>query len=136
MAGRKKQPWAREEIKWTAPERQPLPDPTGLEGTLSPVDLPDPPEPLPHPLRWTSIVIAVASAVLALTNAHAIRGWAYQLPPNEWTAPIVTGAEGWYDTLDAAGLNAPVETMRGWWQAAKEVRFGGDAPEGPAPDSA
>ena len=135
MARKRKQPWAREEIDWTPPERQPLPAPSGLEHTLSPVDLPEPPEPLPHGLRWTSLVIAVATLVLALTNAHAIRGWAYQLPPNEWTAPVVTGAEAWYDTMDVVGLNAPVESMRSWWQSAKDVRFDG-APASPPPDAA
>ena len=135
MARRKKQPWAREEIKWTPPARQPLPDPTGLEHTLSPVDLPEPPQPLPRPLRWTHAAIGVATCFLALTNAHTIRSWAWQLPPNEWTAPVVSAAEGWYDALGQVGLNAPVETMRSWWQAAKEVRFG-EAPETPPPADA
>jgi hypothetical protein len=86
---------------------------------LSPVDLPEPPTPLPHGLRWTTTAIAVATLVLALTNAHAIRGWAWQLTPNEASARVVTVAEGWFDAMDRVGLNAPVETMHGWWQSAR-----------------
>jgi len=117
-----------EEIERTEPEQAPLPDPTGLAHTLSPVDLPDPPVPLPHGLRWASQAIAVATLVLALLNAHAIRSWSYQLTPNDWTASIVTAAETWYDTLDRAGLNRPVEAMHDGWQSLKEKRFGGEAP--------
>jgi hypothetical protein len=57
------------------------PNPFGLEYSLSPVDLPEPLAPPPHQLRWTSLVIIVAALLLALLNAHAIRGWANQLPP-------------------------------------------------------
>jgi len=86
---------------------------------LSPVDLPEPETPLPHGLRWATTAIAVATLVLALTNAHAIRGWAYQLTPNETSARVVTVAEGWYDVVDRIGLNAPFETMHGWWESAR-----------------
>jgi hypothetical protein len=87
------------------------------------VDLPEPSTPLPHGLRWTSIVIATASLLLALLNAHAIRGWSYQLPPSAASARVVSAAETWYDALDEGGLNRPVEAMHGWWQAARDVRF-------------
>ena len=113
-----------EEIARTEPERAPLPDPTGLAHTLSPVDLPDPPAPLPHGLRWTSQVIAIATLVLALLNAHAIRGWSYQLTPNAWSAEVVAAAETWYDALDRLGLNRPVEAMHDDWQSFKGMRFG------------
>lgn len=124
----KTEPGATEEVERTEPERAPLPDPTGLAHTLSPVDLPDPPTPLPHGLKWASQVIAVATIVLALLNAHALRSWSYQLTPNDWTAPIVTAAEGWYDTADRFGLNRPVEAMHAGWQALKDLRFGGEGP--------
>jgi len=91
---------------------------------LSPVDLPEPPAPLPHGLRWTTTAIAIAALLLALLNAHAIRGWSYQLTPNAASARIVTAAEAWYDTVGRAGLNRPVETMHGWWQSARAARFG------------
>lgn len=115
---------------------EPLPGPTGLEDTLSPVDLPAPPEPLPHPLRWTSLAIAAATLFLALFNAHAIRGWAYDLPPGAASERLIGAAEGWYAATAAIGLNRPVETMRGWWQAAKEKSFAGSAVEDVVADPA
>jgi hypothetical protein len=100
----------------------------GLAQSLSPVDLPAPPEPLPHGLKWTTMVIVWASLVLALLNAHAIRAWSYQLPPGAASARIVNAAEAWYATVEQAGLNRPVEAMHGWWQAAKEMRVHADSP--------
>jgi hypothetical protein len=100
------------------------PNPFGLALSQSPVDLPEPLIPPPPPLRWTSTVIAVAALVLALLNAHAIRDWAYQLPPGDWSERAVTAAERWYDAVGAFGLNRPVETMHGGWEAQRMRRFG------------
>jgi hypothetical protein len=110
----------------------------GLADSLSPVDLPEPATPLPHGLRWTSIVVSTASLVLLLLNAHAIRDWSYQLPPNAATAPVVTAAETWYDIADGATLNRPVETMHVWWQTARDARFdqGGSPPLADGPGAA
>ena len=99
------------------------PNPFGLAHSLSPVDLPEPLIPPPHPLRWTTTVIAVAALVLALLNAHAIRGWAWQLPPGPWSERAVIVAEGWYEAIGRLGLNRPVEAMHGEWQALKDRRF-------------
>ena len=101
-----------------------LADTLGLDRSLSPVDLPDPPAPLPHPLRWTTEVIATATLFLLLFNAHALRGWSYQLTPSDYSARIVTVTEGWYDLVGKAGLNAPVEAMHARWQAARDARSG------------
>ena len=101
----------------------PLADPLGLARSLSPVDLPVPPAPLPHPLRWTSEAIATATLFLLLFNAHALRGWSYQLTPNDMSARVVTMAESWYDLAGRAGLNRPVEAMHARWQSAREARF-------------
>jgi hypothetical protein len=126
---RPKQPVdATEEVERTEPERAPLPDPSGLAHTMSPVDLPDPPVPLGHGLRWASIVIAVATAVLALLNAHSLRSWSYQLPPNARSAQIVAAAETWYDAVDPLGLNRPVAAMHDGWQSLKDRRFDGEPP--------
>jgi hypothetical protein len=86
--------------------------------------------PLPDPLRWTSLVIALAALSLALLNADAIRGWSYQLPPGAASARIVTAAEGWHSQLDRIGLNRPSEAMRGWWQSARDRRFDGQDSSG------
>jgi hypothetical protein len=116
--------------------RAPLPGPCGLAETLSPVDLPEPAVPLPHPLRWTTTVIAVATLFLLLFNAHALRGWSYQLSPNDETARVVTVAESWYDAAGKAGLNFPVETMHGWYQSARDARFGANKKQAENPDIA
>jgi hypothetical protein len=102
----------------------------GLAHSLSPVDLPAPPVPLPHGLRWTTTAIFWAALVLALLNAHAVRSWSYQLPPGAASAQVVSAAETWYAIVDRAGLNRPVEAMHGWWQSAKDARFqsGGQNP--------
>ena len=97
------------------------PNPFGLAYSQSPVDLPEPLAPPPHPLRWTTEVIAVAALTLALLNAHAIRGWAWQLPANGSSMRVVAAAEAWYGALDLAGFNRPVEAMHRRWQALKAV---------------
>lgn len=115
---------ARQEVAQTEPAKAPLPDPSGLAHSLSPVDLPEPAEPLARPLGWTVSVIAAACLVLALFNAGAIRGWAYELKPTAFNQRIVGLAEGWYDLTASLGLHRPGETMRGWWQSAQAARFG------------
>ena len=99
------------------------PDPSGLAHSQSPVDLPEPATPLDHPLRWTTTVLAVATLSLALLNAHAIRGWAYQLPEGAASERAVSVAEAWHGLADRAGLNAPGAAMRGQWQGARARRF-------------
>jgi hypothetical protein len=127
---REEQAGAVAEIEWSAPAPPPRPV---AEETSSPVDLPEPPAPLPQPLRWTSIAIATASLFLALFNAPAIRFWSYQLPPNSYSAPIVAGAEAWHDSAGRLGLNRPVETVHGWWQSLRQRRF--EPQPSPAPSA-
>jgi hypothetical protein len=121
----------------TEPTRKPpLPDPSGLERTMSPVDLPGDPVGEEAPVKWTAQIVAVASALLFLLNATSIRAWASELRPGPWTDPVIAAADAWYDTAARVGLTAPVETMHGWWQSVQEARFGRDAarqePEEPA----
>jgi len=121
-------------IEANRPRHEPPPDPDGLAHTESPVDLPEPPEPLPAPLRWTTEVIVAATLVLALFNATAIRGWSYQLDANAFTASLVTVAEHWYAATDSVGLNRPVATTHAGWQSVKDLRFGREAaPPSPPP---
>jgi hypothetical protein len=119
-----------EEIERPETRQQPLAERDGLAHSLSPVDLPEPPAPLPHGLRWTTNVIASAGLVLALLNAHAIRSWSYQLAPSAASSRVVSAAEAWYDIVGQAGLNRPVETMHGWWQEGRDLRFGDAAQTG------
>ena len=115
---------AREEIEAVPVEAQPLPDALGLTHTSSPVDLPEPAVPLPHDgLKWTSTILAVAAAFLLLFNATALRGWAYELVPDETAAKIVTVSERWYDLTAGIGLNRPVNALHHWWRGNMNLRF-------------
>ena len=123
---------ASEEIERTEPERAPLPDPTGLAHTSSPVDLPEPAVPLPHDgLKWASTIIAVATLILLVFNAHTLRGWAYDLHPTDTTARIVTASETWYDATARLGLNRPVGSLHKFWRSAMNLRFAGQEPAAP-----
>jgi hypothetical protein len=116
--------------------------PSALPGAdmTSPVDLPPAEGEEPHPLLWASVAILVAAAFLFLFNATALRGWAYQLEPGPVSERVVTVSGGWYDQTGRFGLNRPVEAMSGWWEALKDVEFGGGeagaAEEAPAAETA
>ena len=120
---------AREEIDTVPVEAQPLPDSLGLTHTSSPVDLPEPAVPLPHDgLKWTTTVIAVAALFLLVFNAHSLRGWAYELVPDETSSRIVVVSETWYDLTARVGLNRPVEGLHHWWRGNMNLRFPGQEP--------
>ena len=103
------------------------PDPRGLAHSQSPVDLPEPTPPLPGGLCWTSHVIAVATLVLALLNAHALLSWANRLPPSATSVPLAVAAERWHEATQAAGLDLPGAILRDWWKRARDARFGDQA---------
>lgn len=119
---------AREEVATTEPAKAPLPDVEGLAHTMSPVDLPEPDRPLPNPLAWTFTVIATAGIFLALLNAGSIRSWSYELKPSPVSESVVSASEGWFDVTAAAGLERPVDAMRGWWKGVQNARFPGQEP--------
>lgn len=115
---------ATEELDTVPVESAPLPDALGLTHTSSPVDLPEPAVPLPHDgLKWTSTVIAVAAAFLLVFNAGTLRGWAYELVPDDTAARIVTVSETWYDLTAKIGLNRPVAALHHWWRGNMNLRF-------------
>lgn len=122
---------AREEVARTEPAKAPLPDTAGPAHRFSPVDLPEPDAPLPRPLAWTVTVIGTAGLFLALTNAEAIRGWAYDLKPNATTQRVVDASETWFSIPAWVGLDQPVATMRGWWKSVQAARFPGQKETGP-----
>jgi hypothetical protein len=105
------------------------PNPFGLAYSQSPVDIPEPLGTPPNGLRWTATVILVATMTLGLLNAHAMRGWAYQLPANAVSTRAIAAAEGWYDAVDRIRLNTPVESMRVRWQALKAPVNSTNSPE-------
>lgn len=102
-----------------------LPAEHGAMGEVgSPVDLAPDPVDASRAGAWTGGVIAVATAVLLLLNAHALGGWFDDLPPSrtsERLAPAVAGIVG---VTARSGLDAPRAALRARWQAAKSVRFG------------
>jgi len=92
----------------------------GLPWGESPIDLAEEDDAaLQTGWGWIWGVLASSSVALALFNAHAVRNWAEQLPPNAMTAPIVAAAEHWYDTADRLGLNRMVDAAE---RAAKALR--------------
>jgi hypothetical protein len=112
--------------------RPPLPDPSGLEDTLSPVDLPGDVPGEGAPLRWAVTIVAVASALLLFLNATSIRAWANELPPGPATDPVIAAADAWYGFTSSLGLAAPVETVHLWWEGARAARFGSQPDTAPA----
>lgn len=126
---------AREEVALTEPAKAPLPDVTGPAHAFSPVDLPEPDQPLSNPLAWAFTVIASAGLFLALFNADSIRGWAYELKPGATNEKIVTVSEGWFDMTAMIGLDQPTAIMRKWWKSANEVRFPGQAQTETGPEA-
>ncbi|MEA3017641.1 MAG: hypothetical protein QOI38_2363 [Sphingomonadales bacterium] len=92
----------------------------------SPVDLDDDGAIGGPPLPWTSRIVATAALFLLLFNAGAVRSWASELPPGPATDPLIAAADRWFAATHALGLDLPVETMRGWWQAAQAARLSGD----------
>ena len=111
-------------------EETPLPGMRGLEDTLSPVDLP-PMEEERHPLRWTTVSIATATAFLALFNATALQGWAFGLEPSAATRPVVDAADNWYQQTAKLNLQVSVETLHGWWIALTEADWPGQGEASP-----
>jgi hypothetical protein len=105
---------------WIVPQ---IPAVTGAVHVPSPVDLDDDAAAGGRPLLWTSRVVATASLFLLLFNAGALRSWASDLPPGPATDPVVAAADRWHAATSMLGLDVPVETMRGWWQAAQAARL-------------
>lgn len=97
---------------------------------VSPVDLP--PGEDSHPLRWTATVIAVATLLLGLFNAEALRNWAHGLPVTPLDARIVAATEGWYGFTDSLGLTRPGQMIRAAYDEVKAARF--DGSESPPSD--
>jgi hypothetical protein len=93
------------------------------EAPSSPVDLPgDVPEGGAS-LRWCVQIVAMVAALLAVLNTTAIRSWASELAPGPVTEPVIAAADRLYEAASGLRLTAPVETMHGWWEGARAVRF-------------
>ncbi|HEX8192669.1 MAG TPA: hypothetical protein VF552_07180 [Allosphingosinicella sp.] len=102
------------------------------EALRSPVDLPDD-APEDASLRWCVHIVAVVAALLGVLNTAAIRSWASELAPGPVTEPVIAAADRWYDAAWGLRLTAPLETMHGWWEGARAVRFASGKEKAPAP---
>ncbi|WEK00383.1 MAG: hypothetical protein P0Y59_01410 [Candidatus Sphingomonas phytovorans] len=90
-----------------------------------PVDLPGPVS-QEHELRWTTIVIAVATVSLTLTNAASIESWSAELTPGPRVAQLLDRAGNWRATTDRAGLGSPRATMHRIWKRLEQASWPGD----------
>jgi hypothetical protein len=96
-----------------------------------PVDLPGPAGEM-HALRWTSIVVGMATVSLALTNAASIYGWGTDLTPGSRVAQLVERADRWRVVTDNVGLGSPRATMHRMWRKIEEAQWPGQRPKGAA----
>jgi hypothetical protein len=78
-------------------------------------------------LAWTTGVIVVITALLALFSAASMKSWAETLPPTPVNAVIRQSAEDWFATTERLGLAAPRAWLHDQWQAARAAKFGGGA---------
>ncbi|HEY0011262.1 MAG TPA: hypothetical protein VGB79_00245 [Allosphingosinicella sp.] len=101
------------------------------ETPKSPVDLPgDVSE--GTSLRWCVQIVALIAALLAILNTTAIRSWASELAPGPLTEPVIAAADRLYAAASGLRLTTPVETMHGWWEGARAVRFAPRKEKAPA----
>ncbi|UAK23920.1 hypothetical protein [Sphingomonas nostoxanthinifaciens] len=96
--------------------------------TPSPIDLPGPALLNGSGIAWATTVIAVATLVLLLTNAVALRDWIDEQRPSPVQAYAATAADGWVAFTDTIGLGAPRAAMHGQWKRAEAARFAGQPP--------
>lgn len=86
-----------------------------------PTDLGDDSE--PGALRWTATVVVLATSLLALLNAQALRGWAEELPPGPTSVKLVAAATAWEDATAAAGLGAGHARMHKAWKQIERAEW-------------
>jgi hypothetical protein len=104
--------------------------------TLSPVDLPDDASDEGHALRWASIAIATAAAVLLLGNARTIDEWANDLPPGAAAARLTAATGAWAAIAERSGLSAPRAAVHAAWKRGEALTFPvGPGAAGRAPDT-
>jgi len=90
-----------------------------------PVDLPGPVG-REHALRWTATIVAVATLLLALTNASAIASWGAEQTPGPRVAQLLDHADRWREATDQAGLGSARATLHRLWKKMEEARWPGD----------
>jgi len=79
-------------------------------------------------LRWTSVTIGVATAVLLFANASTLSAWIDEKPPTALQLKASDAASGWNAVMDAIGITAPRRNLHEKWKAMQAARFGDEAP--------
>lgn len=82
--------------------------------------------------RWTSRAIAVAAVFLLIFNAASPLDWSRRQPPGWLPETVRQLSEVWAARLSVFAVDMPRQGLRDVWQAARRVRFIGQAP---APDA-
>ncbi|KQM12917.1 hypothetical protein ASE73_13090 [Sphingomonas sp. Leaf24] len=90
----------------------------------SPVLVPADPIDTVRPWRWMTGVIATATLLLSVFNAHAIGAWFDELPPSPLTEPLRAPIASWVALTGKLGFDAPRAAVRRRWGAAQAARFG------------
>jgi hypothetical protein len=94
----------------------------------SPVLLPPDPADTHAPWRWTTGVIAAATLLLGVLNAHAIGEWFDELTPGPVSEPLRAPVGYWTGATAARGLDAPRAALRRGWEGVRAARFGKEQP--------
>lgn len=81
-----------------------------------------------HPLRWTSVAVMVATSLLLVFNADAVRGWFDELTPTALTELLRAPITGWADATKRAGADAPRASLHAAWGGVRAARFGREQP--------
>lgn len=79
-----------------------------------------------RPWRWTTTVIVVATAFLAVCNAGTAVAWLDELTPRPAVERLRGPMEGWSRATTALGLATGRAHLRDWWRRAREARFGNE----------
>ncbi len=87
----------------------------------SPVDLPGKDMPGMSGLAWASIVMAVSSLFLLLTNAVAITSWIAEMPASPIQVRALEAAERWEAITEPLGR--PRAWLRAHWEELEKMKF-------------
>jgi hypothetical protein len=79
-------------------------------------------------LRWTATVIAMTAALLALTNAQSISGWASEFEPGPGTTELAQAADEWEEITAQVGLGFGHARLHKIWKSVEQARWSGNGP--------
>jgi hypothetical protein len=77
----------------------------------------DPHQPLPHPLRTTTIVIYATFALLAATIPQSVVNWIGDMRGNAVQEALMRGAEAFQSAAERTGIATPYRRARDLFDA-------------------